>query len=101
MESFTTANSIDTLKEGDSITFHDTIVYGHHGFGHTVQRITEKAVQIGGHWLPKSQLHARGLVTITAHDVQCNEFPVELLAIEINEWFDKKLYRSLPKVYPC
>jgi len=99
MEAFTTSNSIDTLKEGDSITFHNTIVFGHHPFGYTIQRVTEKALQIDGHWLPKSQLHARDLVTFTAHDVQCNEFAVELLVIEINEWFDKKLYDSLPKGY--
>lgn len=99
METFTTATSIDTLKEGDSITFLNSLVFGDRPFGYTIQRITEKALQIDSHWLPKSQIDAEGLVPVITHDEQYNRVKVELLAIRINGWFDKKLMRSMPKGY--
>jgi hypothetical protein len=99
METFTTANSIDTLKEGDSITFLDSLVFGDYAFGYTIQRITEKALKIDGHWLPKSQIHAEGVVPVITHDEQYNRVSVEFLGIRINQWFDKKLHSSLPKGY--
>jgi hypothetical protein len=99
METFTTATSIDTLKEGDSITFLNSVVFGDRPFGYTIQRVTEKALQIDGHWLPKSQIHAEGLAKVFSHDEQYNRVSYECLAIRINEWFDKKMYRSLPKGY--
>jgi len=99
METFTTANSIDTLKEGDSITFLDSLVYGDHPFGYTIERVTEKALKIGGHWLPKSQIQCEGLTKVATHDEQYNAVWLEFLGLRINQWFDKKLYNSLPKGY--
>lgn len=99
METYTTANSIDTLKEGDSITFLNSLVYDDYAFGYTIERVTEKALKIGGHWLPKSQLHDEGVVPVVTCDEQYNRVTVEFLGIRINQWFDHKLYDSLPKGY--
>ena len=99
MEEFTTSKSIDTLNEGDSITFLNSLVFGDRPFGYTIQRVTEKALKIDGHWLPKSQIQCEGLTTVISHDEQYNRLKFEILAIRINRWFDEKLVKSMPKGY--
>lgn len=102
----TTQNRLNELKAGDMITFHGNTISWTSGV-YTIQRVTEKAICIGGEWIPKSQIDnvylADRKVEIPSED-RTLSYPFETVTKQMPElwisvWFDKKTNKARPSVY--
>jgi hypothetical protein len=87
------------LKDGDLVTFTGNTISFQPSV-YTIARATDKAIKVNDEWIPKSQIIDCPLVTKN-HEVYDDELArsgkysfrtekIEVLELQITEWFDKK-----------